>query len=269
MAGSSKRLSRRKEARAELERLFDHPDNLNIIHYSCESFYDRVDGTSPRITSIAVRHVGSRQTTSFSIHQVAELRGVTADQMEGVYDELERTMLNDFYKHVRQHAGRHWIHWNMRDANYGFQAIAHRHRVLGGCPVDLAEDHLYDLASKLIDIYGRSYAQNPRLERLMEINRISRNNFLSGAEEARAFERKDYVKLHQSTLRKVDVIHSFAEKELDRTLRTNASLADQLGFSPPAWVDWLSENWIVRLLAAVGIVFTIISFIIQIWPKGN
>jgi hypothetical protein len=27
-----------------------------------------------------------------------------------------------------------YVHWNMRDVNYGFQAIEHRFRVLGGEP---------------------------------------------------------------------------------------------------------------------------------------
>jgi len=38
-----------------------------VIHYSCESFYDRPNGASPRITSIAVRKLDSGQTLSFSI----------------------------------------------------------------------------------------------------------------------------------------------------------------------------------------------------------
>jgi hypothetical protein len=28
-----------------------------------------------------------------------------------------------------------YLHWNMRDINYGFAAIEHRHRVLDGSPV--------------------------------------------------------------------------------------------------------------------------------------
>lgn len=38
-----------------IDRLFADAANVWVIHYSCESFYDRTDGRSPGITSIAVR----------------------------------------------------------------------------------------------------------------------------------------------------------------------------------------------------------------------
>jgi hypothetical protein len=40
-----------------------------VIHYSSQSLYDAdSQGLSPRITSIAVMHFATRQTTSFSVH---------------------------------------------------------------------------------------------------------------------------------------------------------------------------------------------------------
>jgi hypothetical protein len=47
-----------------------------------------------------VRRLDSGQTLSFSIHQVAEERGVPFDQIEAHYDELERQMLDAFFQHV-------------------------------------------------------------------------------------------------------------------------------------------------------------------------
>lgn len=67
-----------------------------MIHYSGESFYDRPDGASPRITSIAVRKLDTGQTLSFSIHQVAERAGIAFAQIERSYDKLERMMLDAF-----------------------------------------------------------------------------------------------------------------------------------------------------------------------------
>ena len=49
-----------------------NPKNYLIIHYSCESFVDKEDGTTPRITTIAVRYFESNQTKTFSIQEVAE-----------------------------------------------------------------------------------------------------------------------------------------------------------------------------------------------------
>jgi hypothetical protein len=257
MSGATRRTERRKEARQELAALFRQPGQLNVIHYSCESFYDRPQGRSPRITSIAVRHVGSRQTRSFSIHQVAEREGIAAHDMEENYDDLEKMMLSEFYEFIQSNSSAYWIHWNMRDINYGFPAIAHRYQVLGGHPITVPESHLFDLASKLVGIYGGSYAPNQRLENLMQISGISKRHFLNGQEEAQAFDRKEYYKLHQSTLRKVDVIHTIAERELDGTLRTNSRLTDQLGVSVGAWVEWVTGTWVFKLAGAVGIILSL------------
>jgi hypothetical protein len=178
--------------------------------------------------------------------------------MEAQYDDLEREMLAQFYEFVRSHSGSNWIHWNMRDINHGFLALNHRYEVLGGKASTIPESSLFDLASKLIDIYGGGYASHPRMERLMEINHISGMDALSGKDEARAFEAKEYVKLHQSTLRKVDVIHTISEREWDGTLRTNAKLRSQLGVSVVAWADWVTSTWVYKVLSAIALMFALL-----------
>lgn len=60
------------------------------IHYSCESFFDDLDGRSRRITSIAVMNLKTGQTNSFSIHQVAEVTRVQPSDIVSQYDSLER-----------------------------------------------------------------------------------------------------------------------------------------------------------------------------------
>ncbi|GEN64925.1 hypothetical protein AOE01nite_31490 [Acetobacter oeni] len=44
---------RQKEARQRLDRLFSDRSNVWVIHYSCESFYDRPNGASHRSRSAA------------------------------------------------------------------------------------------------------------------------------------------------------------------------------------------------------------------------
>ena len=166
-------------------------------------------------------------------------------------------MLDGFYEFVRANRDKYWLHWNMRDTTYGFLAIAHRYRVLGGRPEDISDDHLENLASLLIKVYGRRYVPDPRMEQLMNLNGISSKDFLSGKEEAQAFEAKDYFRLHLSTLRKVSVIQSFARQEYEGTLKTNATLRDQLGTSVAAWVEWVTGTWVFKLAGAVGIVVSL------------
>ena len=204
---------RQKNARKALDDLFSNADNVCVVHYSCESFYDRKEGRSPRITSIALRNLDSAQTTSFSIHQTAEINNIPLDEIKKHYDNLEKDMLNRFSSHLSSFQGMRYLHWNMRDANYGFQAIEHRFRVL--CGKDAAfhmvdNKHKIDLSRLLQDIYGSDYIGHPRIEQLLQKNGILPRDFLPGKEEAAAFEERDFAALHLSTLRKVDVIANFA-----------------------------------------------------------
>jgi hypothetical protein len=105
-----------------LAEVMGHPEHAIVIHYSCESFYDRPQGTSPRITSIAVRNLESGIATSFSIQQIAELHHLSREKLEQQYDILERQMLDEFYEYVRQHQSCRWLHWRMRNSNFGFPA---------------------------------------------------------------------------------------------------------------------------------------------------
>jgi hypothetical protein len=250
--GTWTRLGRRKTAKAEIQRILGHPENAIAVHYSCESFYDRPSGTSPRVTSIAVRALATGQTTSFSIHQVAEREHISPAELDQQYDTLERLMLDEFYDFVRRNSNAVWIHWNMRDINYGFPALAHRYRVLGGQPIEIHDSHLIDLARVLVSLYGINYVGHPRLLRLVEKNKITKLNFLSGQEEADAFDAHEYVKLHQSTLRKVDIFANIIERTGDGTLATNARRREIYG-GYLGWVyEILREHPFIALLSLIG-----------------
>lgn len=268
MGISSERYRKRKETRQRLEHLIRDSKRVILIHYSCESFYDRPEGASPRITSIAVRNLQSGLTSSFSIHQVAERQQVTHVEIENQYNNLEKTMLKEFYEYVEKHSDCMWLHWNMRDINYGFPALAHRFRVLKGKPVDIHESNLCDLARLLIKLYGPAYAGHPRLTKLMTLNSISDRDFLTGKEEADAFDSKDYVKLHQSTLRKVDVMGNIVGRLEAGSLKTNATWRDIHG----TWLGYLTEvlreHWLVSIVGFAAAVASIISLILWLVSRG-
>ena len=267
MSQTTRRIKNRRVAKKKLSELMDQPEYTVVIHYSCESFYDRPDGSSPRITSIAVYNLGSCQTNSFSIHQKAEIKKYSSNDIEKHYEELEKIMLNDFYDFVKIHEKYNWIHWNMRDINYGFQAIAHRYKVLGGNPREIDDSNRVDLSRLLTDIYGDNYISHPRLQKLMEKNDITHRDFLAGAEEADAFKNKDYVKLHQSTLRKVNLIAKIAERAENGSLKTNARWKDIYGGYPEAIGEFLKENWLISLLSFISAILGIVGIVIQFLPK--
>jgi hypothetical protein len=240
-----------QSAKAELDKLFESPDNVVVIHYSCESFYDRESSQSPRVTSIAVRNLGSGQTQSFSIHLVAEQRKLL-DGIEEHYDELELEMLREFFEYTRIHQQFEWLHWNMRDANYGFQALEHRYRVLSGTPFHLDEGRLHDLARILIGIYGVGYIGHPRMENLIAKNHISDKDYLAGRDEAAAFDNKHFLKLHQSTLRKVDILANIAGRATHGELITLAGWWEMHGRSFKVTIEWLKEHWVINAIWIIG-----------------
>ena len=253
---------RQKTGWAKLDAVFSDSANVWVIHYSCESFYDRPNGDSPRITSVAVRRLDSAQTLSFSIHQIAEQLGIKFHQIEAHYDTLERQMLEAFYQHVGSHKGMKYLHWNMRDINYGFAAIEHRYRVLSGVPVIVDDDKKIDLARLLIDIYGAGYTGHPRLETVLAKNSIKPRDFLTGQQEAEAFVNRNFVALHQSTLRKVDVIANVAERAHDRQLKTNTTWWEMHGGRVRTVFNWLAENKPIGFAASLA---SIVGLLIAVY----
>ena len=261
MGQAWKKVQKYKQAKLKLSELMSKADQVLVIHYSCESFYDRPDGSSPRITSIAVRNLESAQTLSFSIHQIAEIKGYSASKLEQHYNQLEKEMLDKFYNYVKCHTSHLWLHWNMRDKKYGFPAIAHRYKVLHGEPELIHENQLVDLSRLLIAIYGDNYIDHPRLPSLVELNSRSHKDFLKGKQEAEAFDNKEYVKLHQSTLRKVDLIAKIVERADEGSLKTKSSCRDIYGNYLVAFIEWFKENpFIVSIATLITIVTGIISF---------
>ena len=253
----------RQKAKSQLQSILENSRNVVIIHYSCESFYNRPDGSSPRITSIAVRNLDSGQTASFSIHQVAERKNVPHEDIVNQYNKLERTMLDDFYNYVKIHKNCTWLHWNMRDINFGFAALAHRYRVLGGKPCDVHESQLCDLARLMKGMFGPKYVDDPRLTKLMQLNGISDRDFLTGQQEAEAFDQKEYVKLHQSTLRKVDVMSSIVGRLADGTVKTNSGWQEIHGNRLCYFAEVAKDHPIGAVISLLASVLGIVAFIIM------
>lgn len=244
-----------KRARQQLDEAFQQPEHSVVIHYSCESFYGRDNPRSPRVTSIAIRNLDSGQTKSFSIHLVAERRGLL-DSIEQHYDQLEREMLEGFFQAVSERQHCRWLHWNMRDANYGFEALENRLRALGEEPIaTVPELKRVDLSRILVNLYGVGYISHPRLENLMAKNNITAKDFLTGKEEAEAFENKEFVRLHQSTLRKVDVLANIAGRTHANDLKTLSSWWERNGRTIKAAGEWIREHWLIgSILALLGLV---------------
>lgn len=262
---SSSELSRIKErskSRKLINEIYDNSIRTYLIHYSCESFYENSTGGSTRVTSIAIRNLKSAQTKSWSIHKSAELKGQLSSIQKNI-DSLEKAMLDGYFSFLEAHRDHTFIHWNMRDENYGFAALEHRYRVLGGTPFELNDDRKVDLARELVTLYGRKYAphrspkgRKGRLMSIVEMNNIADLDALPGAEEADAFINGEYLRLHQSTLRKVDILANVFDRIHDKSIKTNATFMDKYGIHPIAIPELARNNPVVTgliFLSSIGI----------------
>lgn len=161
-------------------------------------------------------------------------------------------MLQQFFDYAEQinNNRKIWLHWNMRDNNYGFEALKNRFNVLTGTIHNISFQNI-DLSALLINYYGIQYIDQPRLEKIMEKNGFSKGSFLKGKEEAIAFDQKEYVKLHQSTLKKVDVIFCILDKVMDNSLKTNTTLKSRYGLSIQCYYEVLQSKWWWKLFVTL------------------
>ena len=184
----------------------ENPDQFYIIHYSSQSLYDEeTGGLSPRITSIVAMHFATKQTASFSVHAVADLKKISKNDIESCYDEIEKEMLMQFFNFLRDNMECNWIHWNMRNITFGFEHLEHRSRHLGNPPPPiLSVEHRLNINDIFQEKYGIDYVQNPKMKNLMILNGNLPQGFLDGAQEAAAFKAKEFIRMHASTISKVE-----------------------------------------------------------------
>ncbi|GGZ60744.1 hypothetical protein GCM10008101_13400 [Lysobacter xinjiangensis] len=297
------RVKERSKSRKKLNEIYEDAINSYLIHYSCESFYAPPGhapvGGSTRVTCIVVRNLKSAQTKTWSIHKSAELLGqlaalneivpsfpqgyshgpggathlnVAPSVLAATLDPLELDMLEGYFAFLSRNTDSNFIHWNMRDDNYGFSALEHRYRVLGGQPTILPDSRKFDLARELVTIYGKRYASHTsesgrkgRLMSVIEMNKISDADALQGAEEADAFVKGEYRRLQQSTWRKVDVLANIFDRVHEKSLKTRAGFIDKYGIHPIALVEVARNNPIVTGLIFVGAVGAAVMNYGKVW----
>lgn len=253
---NSSRLRERKQGIELLNELLKDKLKSIVIHYSCESFVNN-HGRTPRVTSICVMNLKTAQTKSFSIHLQAQIMGLDFNSLSDVeYDTLEKEMLTDFSSFVSQNATHKWIHWNMRDSNYGFEAINNRIKILKGTTFQIPDDFKYDFPRILGQIYTYDYENNKpkgRLLNLADRNNISTVNAMTGKEEADAFDNKEYLRLHMSTLRKVDIIESIMYRVENQELKVNSKKKDIYGLTFNGIIAIIKETpWLLVIMSIIG-----------------
>ncbi|MFA5922067.1 MAG: hypothetical protein WC856_12360 [Methylococcaceae bacterium] len=248
-------------AKQKLKTLKENEQNLFIVHYSCQNLNDNNENYSPRITSIAVLHVGSSTMHSFSIHLIAEIKGIARNSIHDHYDKLECEMLTQFFDFVTENDSGSWLHWNMSNINYGFEALAHRYKVLSQKEAKtIFDSKKYNLSALLLSVYGKNCVDHPRMASFMKLNSGEHRDNLSGKEEVDAFAAKEYVKLHKSTMSKVYWFqHMYFLLQQNKVKIHNKNLGQK--------VNSFLEHPTVKLLGFVAVLFSIFQLVQFGWSS--
>ncbi len=253
----SARLDERKIGLSKIDDLKKVRSKSLIIHYSCESFFNTA-GRTPRVTSIAVKNRDNGNAVIFSIHLTAQVRNKNLTNLtDSDFDTLEKDMLKDFYEFVQRHKTFRWIHWNMRNASFGFEAISNRYRILSGTPKKIEDQFKYDLPEilGLINTYKFEKHDKPTKGQLLNLtkrNHITTKDALTGEEEAAAFDNRDFLLLHMSTMRKVEMIDRILNLLESKRLKIAASLITTCGLTIPGIIEIIRNNWLLFSLWSLG-----------------
>lgn len=236
-----------KKASRQIEELKRKENNVYCIHYSCESFFDKQN--SSRITCIAIKNLETTETQTFSLLMEAEI--LKCDISDSNTDILEKSMLSKFFEFLKYHTDAIYLHWRMRDTTYGFHAIEHRANVLGIQPIFVADKQKVDFSLLLKNYCGSEYISHPRLEQLLIKNEMKPLHFLTGREEANAFDKKDFLALQMSTISKVDSFYGLFDKLKTKNLKTNKKYFDVPITALKYYVEKTTQHWFITLLISI------------------
>lgn len=258
----SYRIKDYKESKEFIKKYMTNKREYAFIHYACQSFYEAQCENSPRIVAICILFAGNNQVFVFSLASLAEREGIDLSQADNkVIDDLENKMLTEFYGFLKQEKNtksiKYWLHWNMKDQNYGFEAISQRYCKLNRrkkAPYQIDNEARVNISAVLSQRYGDNYAPHPRLQNILEMNNIKPMNLLNGKEEATAFDNKEYLAIDRSVQAKVHAFSEVLNRVGNDELKTNSRpLKDIYGISISGILLYLKENVIFGILSsAVG-----------------
>lgn len=108
--------------------------------------------------------------------------------------------------------------------------MEHRYRALGGTDAYvIGVERRLNLNDLIADRYGANYIKNPKMLSLMALNGGRHREFLQGQEEVNAFENKEFLRMHNSTLSKIGFFSSIMRKLVKGKLKTTAKTIGFIG----------------------------------------
>lgn len=272
MKGNS--INARKEANEVLRDYVKKKSEYNFIHFARQNCFDDVFEKGPRIIAIAVMDAEDEQIKIFSLKKSLEgVNGSFFDLDDDKKDKIEKNMLDAFFEYVKKNEKKKWLHWNMKNYNFGFATLEERYRTLGGNPKCFEEEKLINISVLLKKKYGTNFAKDcvwngkmaGKMCGVFKLNKISDSKILNGEEEVREYIQGSILSIEQSVLAKIKAFKIVVEKATDDELKTGGNvIKDVYGLSLSGVAQYIQDNAILALLFTIvgGVVATIICKLI-------
>lgn len=264
-------ISARKEAIKDISDYVRKKHNYIFIHYARQNGFSDEYEKGPRIAVIATMAAENEQYKVFSLKKSADILGCDFFLLtENEQDNIEFNMLNEFFEFVKQNKDKIWLHWNMRNNNFGFAAIEDRYKKLGSKQQNYQQFHFEE--SKLINIsvllkkkYGSNFAKSVywngilsgKMYDIFTLNHINDLEILNGLQEIKEYILKNINCIEQSVQGKLKAYKIIMEKTADNALKTRSKLLrDVYGFNIWGIAQYIQDN------ALLALIFTIIGGVI-------
>ncbi|MFH6983590.1 hypothetical protein [Marinoscillum luteum] len=255
----------RKTALGNLKKLVEDPANVLCIHYSQSQTYDDDYGNiSPIITSIVIKSLDNKIDKQFAIHFEADKAGIPKDQIQDSYRELELRILKSFNDFVKRHDKSTWVHWDMKNIHFGFEAIKHRYeKIFEGLNdySEIASHNKHSLFVILEGMYGEKFVKGPdELKELMTSNNsgVEQPLYLTKDSESREFESKNF----KSVIDSVDCKVEFLKKALKKLINKQLLIPNKNRYA--IFIDVISHpifnliGWLATLLGLGAAIYALL-----------
>ena len=257
-------LKQRNLATQNLKKLIQDPSSVFCIHYSQSETYDDDYGSiSPIITTIVIKSLDEKIDKQFAIHFEADKAGIPKDQIQDSYRELELRILKSFNDFVKRYKNCVWVHWDMKNIHFGFEAIKHRFEKIFEDLEDYQEipvHKTYCLLNILEKMYGENFVNGPdKLQSLMAFNNngLIENSFLQRPAESSEFEKKNF----KGVIDSVDCKVEFLKKSLNKLATKTLRIQNKNGYS--LFLDFISHP-IFHFIGWLATIFGLIAGLIAL-----
>ncbi len=224
---------------AQLTAAVEAGSSVWTVHYACENF-NLLKDRPAEISCVAFAEVTTGEVRAFAQADIGE--------------PSEEFVLQAFFKHLQETQQSLIVHWNMNNADFGFQAMESRWRFTqktSVAPYAVPRTRLVDLDDLVGEIYGKGYADHPRLTSIAALNEYQSPNMLSGKDEAERLSTKSFNEIRRSVSEKAKLIAFILKRVIAGTLETKN------GGRRVPFAGTNVDN--VRLLVAVGEKFLDVS----------